>query len=216
MSAVGRPVGWGRDNPPSMEDDTAISDNIIFEAPEGFSKYTWIIGAEKIHERTFSRSHMPTGINTPITLIVEGDISPCFPNDDGIDTLTRGLYVVVSSWQNVDKYLLTSGTFQGAYVNAPLDTFTIKIGNVYWREDWQQYTYQPTIYNLPPTVCDVLICDNSNRPTTINQMAFLTQGDTDTDACGRPGGIATATRDSIDIVYIDLFDDDKFYHFRGK
>ena len=47
-------------------------------------------------------------------------------------------------------------------------------------------------------------------------MAFLTQGDTDTDACGRSGGIANATRYSIDIVYIDLLDDDKFYHFRGK
>ena len=27
MSAIGRPIGWGRDNPPSMEDDTAARRN---------------------------------------------------------------------------------------------------------------------------------------------------------------------------------------------
>jgi hypothetical protein len=199
-----------------MIDDTAISDDITFKAPEGFSKYTWLIGAETIHDRVFARSHIPKGVNIPITLIVEGATSTCFPNDDGIDTLTKNLYVAIYDLQNRDNNYLTCGTFQGAYENTPLDTFTIRITEYYWRESWQQYTYQPTIYNLPPNVCEVLVCDHSNRPTTRNQRGFLAQGDTDMDACGRPGGIATATHDSIHIVYKDLLDNDKLYHFRGK
>lgn len=200
-----------------MPDDTAVNHSIYFEAPEGYTKYTWIVGSETINERGFSRSHFPRGVDIPIQLIVEGEVSPCFPTDDGIDTLQKNIFIKEMNPldSNIINSLLSVGKFEGAYESNPSDIFTIEIDAFYFNNDKGEYWYEPRIYNLPPSICEVLICDRSD-PYIRNHLAFTTQGGTNLEDCGRPAGIITATSDSIDIRYKDLLDNEKFYHFRGR
>jgi len=91
--------------------------------------YTWLLGAEVIHEYHFERDFIDTKEKEiPITLIVEKkpDLS-CFPEDDGKDTLTKFIKLVDSPCE-----FLTNGDFKVLY-EGEKDSTIIKIRN------WSQY-----------------------------------------------------------------------------
>jgi hypothetical protein len=98
---------------------------IKFKAHQpNLNKYTWYIGSEIITDtnevsRLFERNNNPPGgpwldpgTEISITLIVEGTPNlECFPDDDGIDTITKTFKVVDQCDYWVD------GTFRGAWAD---------------------------------------------------------------------------------------------------
>jgi hypothetical protein len=91
--------------------DTIVQYSIEFAAPEGFDKYTWLIGSEVLNERVIYRNNFPRGQTTPITLIVEKTPNTiCFPDDDGIDTLVRYMYRTLDRCEQ-----LVDGWYIGSY-----------------------------------------------------------------------------------------------------
>lgn len=102
--------------------DTIRIRTVVFEAPEGMDEYTWLIGSEVLHDRVVERGGFPRGETIPITLIVRKTPQfMCFPDDDGIDTLVRYMYVMVNSCNS-----LIHGRFHGALTHNPQDTFTME------------------------------------------------------------------------------------------
>ena len=99
--------------------------SVKFEAHEENANYTWHIGTETLHTRSFVRSfanHQLLGQTIPVTLVVEKtpDLT-CNPNDDGKDSVTRYFEVI-------DKCsTLLFDTFVGVWESQPLDVFEIAI-----------------------------------------------------------------------------------------
>jgi hypothetical protein len=91
--------------------DTINQYLVEFAAPEGFNKYTWLIGSEVLNQQVVYRNNFPRGQTTPITLIVERTPNNiCFPNDDGIDTLVRYMYRTLDRCEQ-----LVDGWYIGSY-----------------------------------------------------------------------------------------------------
>lgn len=92
-------------------------------------KYTWLLGAEVIHEYYFERDFADTKEKEiPVTLIVERkpDLA-CFPEDDGKDTLTRMIKLLDSPCE-----ALINGDFKVLF-EGEQDSTIIKIRH------WSQY-----------------------------------------------------------------------------
>jgi len=97
--------------------------NVRFRCPVENAQYTWILGTETIHDQEFMRYFSGyAGQNISVTLIVqkEPDLA-CFPNDDGIDTLTTSFYVIDKCEPSIE------GVFRGAWDELPTDSFNVSI-----------------------------------------------------------------------------------------
>ena len=115
--------------------DTAYNNQpMAFEAPGApYTSYKWLIGP--IDERTGRRIGVSFNDQTlgaiPVRLIATRPLNlACFPKDDGVDTLTRTLTLM----PNRDPRAPIYGKFQGANLDAPADTFSVRI---YSGPDWQ-------------------------------------------------------------------------------
>ena len=90
--------------------------NVHFFAKEANAEYTWIIGAEEVHEREFYRYfdasligqtlEMKLIVNKPPNLI-------CLPNDDGKDTLTR--YLTIVQYPAISLFSIPNPRFEGLF-----------------------------------------------------------------------------------------------------
>jgi hypothetical protein len=95
---------------------TALLDDAI--------SYTWILGLDTINtqQHVFNFPAIYAGMSLPITLIVIAEPDTlCYPNDDGLDTITR--YVTITDICTANIY----GTFRGALDDTPTDSFEVKI-----------------------------------------------------------------------------------------
>ncbi len=97
--------------------------NVVFTALEENAEYTWLIGSEIISEKTVARyfNQSLAGQTIPIKLIVKKKPNLiCFPEDDGIDTLEKNLYISSEDWTNVYDYpnYRFEGTFRMKEKNA--------------------------------------------------------------------------------------------------
>lgn len=119
--------------------------------------YKWTLGSETIYEKEFVRSFPLelVGQTIPVTLVVEKtpDFS-CFPQDDGIDTLTKNLYII----DECDASILSE--FRGAWDHAPLDTFNVKIA------------FYPDQFNTPCLKEFVVNFDQLNDSCEVDQNGF--------------------------------------------
>lgn len=98
--------------------------NIRFRCPiDGAISYTWHLGAEVIHEQEFVRYFSGfAGQDIPVTLIIQKQPNTsCFPNDDGIDTLTKMLHIVDPCEPSLE------GNYRGAWDDMPLDSFEVAL-----------------------------------------------------------------------------------------
>ncbi|MEN9639623.1 MAG: hypothetical protein RLZZ262_1492 [Bacteroidota bacterium] len=89
--------------------------------------YKWIIGSDTIYnqEYAFVFGAEFCGGTYPITLIVSGQADTvCFPNDNGMDTLTRML-AVVPGFENP-----IWGRYKVAWNDQPSDSFEVKLNIV--------------------------------------------------------------------------------------
>ena len=95
--------------------DTIFSKkNVRFTAKEENAEYTWYIGTEVLHTRSFTRYFGATleGQSLPITLVVKKAANTsCFPLDDGYDSIVK--YLSVSNQKiGVDSSYLMEGVFR--------------------------------------------------------------------------------------------------------
>ncbi len=107
------------------ETDTVAGGYVRFVADEKDAVYKWEIGAGTYDAKSFTLnfSSVPDKTTIPITLIVKkAPDKACNPNDDGIDTITRNMYIsneclVISPYKTI--------RFHGSFKDSPRDTFTM-------------------------------------------------------------------------------------------
>ncbi|MBS1508043.1 MAG: hypothetical protein JSS79_15490 [Bacteroidetes bacterium] len=106
--------------------DTVSSLYIQFVAKDSTAdSYEWHIGTGVYSKRSVSLSFPNTivGQSVPITLILSKKPNlNCFPNNRGVDTLTKRVYFLDDCVSPLVK-----GKFNGYNTNAPKDTFSITI-----------------------------------------------------------------------------------------
>ena len=97
MEEIATQIGVDYEEQYRTETDTIYEGrNVRFHALEDNAEYTWYIGSEVLHERTFYRQfNAPlAGQTLPITLVVKKNVNEiCFPNDDGYDSITKNIIV---------------------------------------------------------------------------------------------------------------------------
>jgi hypothetical protein len=134
------------DSPPELwkdyETDT-IADSAIFIASLEGAEYKWIIGAGTYEGKKLSLEFIgvPDKSNIPVTLIVKKTPNKgCNPNDDGIDTITRNLFIrrTCLVLPEVGK----SRGYQGSFTDNPKDTFTMRF---FYDTIWEKYNIDPLI-----------------------------------------------------------------------
>ena len=137
--------------------DTAILGVVTFAGPGApYTSYEWRVGNDP---RVFTQKSFGLGFNTanlygtvPVRLIARRPPNlACFAKDDGVDTLTKSLTIVPYA-------LATSpilGRFRGANLDAPADTFTVRILVEPDRRLPGIPNAPPAVYlhNLPNKVC---------------------------------------------------------------
>jgi hypothetical protein len=90
-------------------------------------EYKWIIGSDTIYNRehSFVFGEEFCGGIYPLTLIVSGQPDHiCFPNDNGLDTLTKLIHIV----DGFDNPIW--GRFKVAWNDQPNDSFEVKLNIV--------------------------------------------------------------------------------------
>lgn len=91
--------------------------NVTFTAKEEDAEYTWYIGSEVIHERTFYRHFGTTliGQTLPMILVVKKNPNAiCLPNDDGYDSIVRNL-VIADEFNSETFFVDTNYRLEGVF-----------------------------------------------------------------------------------------------------
>jgi hypothetical protein len=138
---------WQEIKYPLIENDTNWA-HMTFVAKniENATYYKWIIGAEEIENTpTVFRQGFPRNVLVPITLIVKKTPNKnCFPNDDGIDTLTKTYYFTDKQrrWYREDGSYLY---FRGSFSHKPMDSFTFYLS----ADRGIRINRMDTIYDFP-------------------------------------------------------------------
>jgi hypothetical protein len=115
MEEMATPIGWPHGEELTDTDTAYAGGNIHFKALEPDADYTWIIGAEEIHEREFYRYFGTNlaGQTLEMKLIVNKKPNLlCLPNDDGKDTVVRYLTLVS---QPLDIYSTPHPLLEGMF-----------------------------------------------------------------------------------------------------
>jgi hypothetical protein len=105
--------------------------NVRFTAMQDDAQYTWYIGTEVLHVKSFERYFGSSLSNTdiPITLVTRKTPNKlCFPNDTGYDSVTKIMHVsYLPDWASPDvTYGPIEGNFRVKSEHLP-DSFDIKI-----------------------------------------------------------------------------------------
>ena len=144
--------------------DTAILGDVAFVGPGApYTTYEWQVGTDP---RVFTQKRFGLFFGTanlyrtiPVRLIARRPPNlACFAKDDGVDTLTKALTIM--PYASASSPIL--GRFHGANLDAPADTFTVRITAEPDRRFPGIPNAPPTVYlhNLPNKVC----------PFTINEQ----------------------------------------------
>lgn len=153
--------------------DTTYNNQLVsFVAPgPPYTSYEWQIGPRTTRTgQQFSLSfdeHTQGPI--PVRLVAHRPPNTaCFPQDTGVDTLTRQLTLVPFKDPSLPERNLRSpiyGRFQGALRSAPRDTFTVRI------YQGKNYFY-PTDPTAPPTDYVVQVLKGCSRPYIDNYLGW--------------------------------------------
>jgi hypothetical protein len=112
-------------NPINIETDSVLSfRTITLEAEGDYESYEWqLVDDPRIKTgKKITYYFMQTWGRLNMRLVVKNKIdSLCFPYDDGIDTITKPIYVIDR------KYVSIQGSYSGYDVSEPKDTFTVDI-----------------------------------------------------------------------------------------
>lgn len=107
--------------PVFVETDTIYAQNKVrFTPTVEYDSLKWLIGTEIVTDKVLIRKSFPENEWIKVRLVVyKQPNTTCFPNDNGIDTLTK-LFYSASKDQ-----LLFFGFFNGYNTDQPNDTFTV-------------------------------------------------------------------------------------------
>jgi len=110
----------------SILSDTVLEGNIIhFKADDSSDTYYWKVGSDTTiyHSREFTLRFYQAYGAVPVTLIItKKPNTNCFPDDKGIDTLIKNIYVI--SFTNA----AIIGNYYGCNQDNPKDSFVVNIG----------------------------------------------------------------------------------------
>jgi hypothetical protein len=126
-----------------FETDTIGGDNLVrFTATEEADSYTWYLGSEVIKEKSFTRLDFPKNSNLKVKLVVNRTPNTaCFPNDKGVDSLTRPFYVWPPMFNyrpqpvTLGKYFPIFGTYNGSLKSNPSLVFNTTLHDTLWTND---------------------------------------------------------------------------------
>jgi hypothetical protein len=145
--------------------DTLLGQSVLLVAKEERElywsevTYTWIIGAETItgkDKKVITRNTFPSNTQIPVTLIVSKKPHlDCFPEDDGIDTVTR--YMVFPS--NADVVPKWQGEYIGYTTDKPDEILQLGL----YRSDTTagSTSRYPRLSGLPNSDCQWQLLDYS-------------------------------------------------------
>jgi hypothetical protein len=190
--------------------DVTVNGLVRFAADERYDSYEWQIGSDsRIRtERSFTLRfpvrEAPNGIPIPIRFI--GRRKPdttCFPDDDGVDTAYRELLPIADS----NNPLL--GSYHGAHVDDPADTFTVTIYALF-HDSGKTFFSDVAMRNINKGCSDreSNLIDSSYAINDKDFGATIMEFDGDgsyriADGCLNPKGIARLKgRDTIEIDYV--------------
>ena len=223
--ALPMPDGWI-----DYDTDTLYGSSIKFTALEDSAEYEWQLGAETIRERSFVRRGFPKNVPLTVTLIVRKSANTvCFPDDNGVDTLTR---TFISS-TGVDPKCFRGGTigpipgrYEGVFANEPTTLRQVEV--------WACSSYvtntvfgvetfiRPGITGLLPNgSCENWDISGAGPPFYGYRQWYFLGSNAVEDGCFRGGFLVFQPEgtDSILINYqvavVDL-DTSFAYQFRGK
>lgn len=114
------------------ETDTILNINpVVFKPRNTNQKITWIIGSERLEQKTLYRQNFPLGW-IDVTMIAEIDKTNCSINKKMIDTVHKRFYVqsFTSKDSNTVKRLKLFGTWQGSNTENTSDLFKISFGYI--------------------------------------------------------------------------------------
>jgi hypothetical protein len=115
MEEMATPINWPYEAQLTDTDTMYAGRNVHFYALEADAEYTWIIGAEEIHDREFYRyfGNALAGQTLEMKLIVNKKPNHiCLPNDDGKDTVVRYLTIVS---EPLDLYSTPKPLLEGVF-----------------------------------------------------------------------------------------------------
>ncbi len=127
-----------------FEGDTVYDLGLVrFRAKQQLDTYKWVLGAETLSTQSFSRSFFPQGTWITVKLMVKSKPNTqCFPNDNGMDTLTKRFYV----WPvNPEEKILNKpptvppfpiyGTYLGYKASNPNKQVYVTLQDTFWLND---------------------------------------------------------------------------------
>jgi len=127
------------------KNQSTLGAQFVVDSTVKWESLEWHIGSEVIKdEPSVYRNNFPDEADIPVTLIIRNKPNrSCFPQDDGIDTLTK-VYHFTSKTNRL------IGTFRGAFTDVPgrTDTFefTTLYGELYGPSDFR--TYDSTVFSI--------------------------------------------------------------------
>ncbi len=157
----------------------------------------WRIGAgiykTKVTKIEFTNQLQITpSFNVPVTCIAyRKPDKRCFPNDDGIDTSSRMIYVTKLC------NALINGSYQGYLTNNPTDTFTVHINTCY---PYAHIQLPPdTLLYISNLYRDSALVFSTGNPLWGNRQVFF--NDPKESYSDAQGIARLSDKDHIDIIY---------------
>lgn len=111
-----------------FETDSTYPRTLSFRAPRTYTTFRWKIGNDpKVFTDSSFTLEFTQAVGTiPIQLIATRALNTtCFPHDDGVDTLTKSLTILPLDPQQ--PHAAIEGKYLGATLDAPQDTFTVRV-----------------------------------------------------------------------------------------
>lgn len=135
-------------------DTIACCNKVRLQALQEADEYVWIVGQDTFHEKIVYDSNFPFGW-LDVTLVIKRKPNTlCFPDDDGLDTKHRKIYV----WpRNNDgtgtppKYpdYPLYGTYYGYNLSNPNSYFHVTIYDTFWRNNQYIPAYVGLVSGVP-------------------------------------------------------------------
>jgi|LauGreDrversion4_2_1035121.scaffolds.fasta_scaffold05532_2 hypothetical protein len=135
------------------------------DTTQKYDYWEWHIGTEIIPlEKIVTRRNFPEGQEIPITLVVKNTPNKkCFPNDDGMDTLTKNYLALDYTHYNFNSSLI--GTYEMQYTNHPTnkDKFKFKILKIQGKLTIDTFPDISCVLNIPFVPFEVNLYGDNNQ-----------------------------------------------------
>lgn len=153
-----------------MDTDSVYFSSVYFEAlQQDADSFIWQIGTEP--EPRYGKQvniefpDMLRGTTFKIRLIMKRKPNTrCFPNDDGVDTVTRNFY-----FMRFNEPLSWEGTYLGSDDDKPDSMFTIVLGHTYDATEKENFT---KIFGIPRGCTDTINEFNNERNVHYKNIGF--------------------------------------------